>query len=105
LLSVALREFLFITRNQLFLEVLTSGHSARLVATGAAEEWLETRLAETRKFLATVHREPATQELLDTIDGELLYDIEIAEDGTLLHKILEQEEDEDDSRNDDGSDD
>lgn len=69
LLGVALREFLYITLYQLLIDALASEHSTRLVATEAAEEWLENRLTDTRRFLLAVHREAGTQELLDIVAG------------------------------------
>jgi F-type H+-transporting ATPase subunit gamma len=69
LLTVALREFLYIVLFQILLDALAAEHSTRLVATGAAAEWLHTRIAETRRQLATSRRETSTQELLDIVSG------------------------------------
>src|SRR5262249_33394946 len=69
LLTVALREFLYIVLFQILLDALAAEHSTRLVATGSAAEWLQTRIGETRRQLATSRRETATQELLDIVSG------------------------------------
>jgi F-type H+-transporting ATPase subunit gamma len=69
LLTVALREFLYIVLFQILLDALAAEHSTRLVATGSAAEWLTTRIAETRCQLATSRRETSTQELLDIVSG------------------------------------
>jgi len=69
LLTVARREFLYIVLWQILLDALTAEHSARLVATGSAAEWLQGRIAETRRLLAAMGREAATQELLDIVSG------------------------------------
>jgi len=69
LLTVALREFLYIVLFQILLDALAAEHSTRLVATGSAAEWLQTRIAETRRQLATSRRETSTQELLDIVSG------------------------------------
>jgi F-type H+-transporting ATPase subunit gamma len=69
LLTVALREFLYIVLFQILLDALAAEHSTRLVATGSAAEWLKTRIAETHRQLATSRRETSTQELLDIVSG------------------------------------
>jgi len=69
LLTVALREFLYIVLFQILLDALAAEHSTRLVATGSAAEWLKTRIAATRRQLATSRREASTQELLDIVSG------------------------------------
>jgi F-type H+-transporting ATPase subunit gamma len=69
LLTVALREFFYIMLFQILLDSLAAEHSTRMVATGAAAEWLKTRITETRSQLAAIRREAATQELLDIVSG------------------------------------
>jgi F0F1-type ATP synthase gamma subunit len=69
LITVAIREFLYIVLFQILLDALAAEYSTRLVATGSAAEWLKTRIAETRRQLATSHREASTQELLDIVSG------------------------------------
>jgi F-type H+-transporting ATPase subunit gamma len=69
LLTVALREFLYIVLFQILLDALAAEHSTRLVAAGSAAEWLQTRIGETRRQLATSRRETSTQELLDIVSG------------------------------------
>ena len=69
LATVAQREFVYITLYELLLEALASEHGARLVAAGAAEEWLEARSSETQTALMGLRRESATQEVLDIAAG------------------------------------
>jgi F-type H+-transporting ATPase subunit gamma len=69
LVTVALREFLYIVLFQILLDALAAEHSTRLVATGSAAEWLKTRIAATRRQLAASHREATTQEVLDIVAG------------------------------------
>jgi F-type H+-transporting ATPase subunit gamma len=69
LITVALREFLYIVLFQILLDALAAEHSTRLVATGSAADWLKTRIADTQRQLATMRREASTQELLDIISG------------------------------------
>jgi F-type H+-transporting ATPase subunit gamma len=71
LLTVARREFLYIVLFQILLDALAAEHSTRLVATSAAAEWLQSRIADTRRQLATSRRETSTQELLDIVSGML----------------------------------
>ena len=68
-MTVALREFLYITLFEILLDSLASEHGTRLAATESAEEWLEDRTAETKRGLASVHREATTQEVLDIVAG------------------------------------
>jgi F0F1-type ATP synthase gamma subunit len=69
LLTVALRGFLYIVLFHILLDALAAEHSTRLVATGTAAEWLMTRIAATRRQLATSRREASTQELLGIVSG------------------------------------
>lgn len=69
LVSVAIREFLYITLYELLLDALAAEHGARLVATEAAEEWLTERMGETQTQLASIRREATTQEVLDLSAG------------------------------------
>lgn len=52
LASAAIREFLYITLYDLLLDALASEHSARLIATQAAEKWLDERTERLRHHLA-----------------------------------------------------
>ncbi|MBI1310411.1 hypothetical protein GC176_03820 [bacterium] len=65
LIAVALREYLYIELYQTLLDSLASEHGARLVATESAGEWLDEKSGSTRRQLSAVHREAATQEVLD----------------------------------------
>ena len=65
LAAVAVREYLYIRLFQAALDSLASEHSARLVATEAASEWLSEKTAAARQHLASIRREAATQEVLD----------------------------------------
>jgi hypothetical protein len=51
------------------MQYLATEYSTRLVATGSAAEWLMSRIDATRRQLATIHRETATQELLHIVSG------------------------------------
>lgn len=65
LAAVAIREYLYIRLFQAALDSLASEHSARLVATEAAGEWLSDKTAAAHRNLASIRREAATQEVLD----------------------------------------
>ena len=63
------REYLYSTLFELLLDALASEHGMRLVATQSAGEWLDTRLKDIRRQLASAHREASTQEVLDLAGG------------------------------------
>lgn len=69
LASAAIREFLYITLYDLLLDALASEHSARLVATQAAERWLQERTDRLRHQIAATHREASTQEMIEIAAG------------------------------------
>jgi len=69
LASAAIREFLYITLYDVLLDALTAEHSARLVATQSAEQWLEERTERARHHLAATRRESSTQEILEIAAG------------------------------------
>lgn len=69
LATVALREFLHSTLYEILIDALASEHGARLTATSSAEEWLDERIAATRRELSAVRRETSTQEVLDIAAG------------------------------------
>jgi F0F1-type ATP synthase gamma subunit len=69
LAEIAVREFLYITLYELLLDALASEHGMRLVATEAAGEWLQGRIAATERQLFAVKREEGTQEVLDVASG------------------------------------
>jgi F-type H+-transporting ATPase subunit gamma len=69
LASVAVREYLYITLYDLLLDALASEHSARLIATQAAEKWLDERTERLRHHLASARREASTQELIELAAG------------------------------------
>ena len=69
LATVAIREFLYITLYEILLDALASEHGSRLVATEAAGEWLDTRIASTHRRLWAIRREESTQEVLDIAAG------------------------------------
>lgn len=64
-----MREYLFITLFDLLLDALASEHAARLVATQAAERWLDERSAVLTRRLATSRRELSTQEVIEIAAG------------------------------------
>jgi F-type H+-transporting ATPase subunit gamma len=69
LASAAVREFLYVALYDLLLDGLASEHGARLLATQAAEEWLDGRTGVTRKELAAIRREASTQEVIEIAFG------------------------------------
>jgi F-type H+-transporting ATPase subunit gamma len=69
LASAAVREYLYIVLYDLLLDALASEHSARLVATQAAERWLEERTNTVRLHLAATRREASTQEVIEIAGG------------------------------------
>jgi F-type H+-transporting ATPase subunit gamma len=69
LAQTAVREYLYSTLFELLLDALASEHGMRLVATQSAGEWLDTRLNDIGRQLASAHRESSTQEVLDLAGG------------------------------------
>ena len=69
LAQAIVREYLYSTLFELLLDALASEHGMRLVATQSAGEWLDTRLTDIRRQLASAHRESSTQEVLDLAGG------------------------------------
>jgi F-type H+-transporting ATPase subunit gamma len=69
LASAAIREFLYIMLYDLLLDAMASEHGARLVATQAAEGWLDERVARLRRQLAATRREASTQEMIEIAAG------------------------------------
>jgi F-type H+-transporting ATPase subunit gamma len=69
LASASVREYLYIVLYDLLLDALASEHSARLVATQAAEKWLEERTDTLRHHLAAARREASTQEVIGIAGG------------------------------------
>ena len=67
--EVAVREYLYSTLYELLLDALAAEHGMRLVSTQSAEEWLETRVKDLRRQLASARRESSTQEVLDVAGG------------------------------------
>jgi len=69
LARVAVREYLYSTLFGLLLDALAAEYGARLVATESAGEWLDSRVADLDRRIASVRREAATQEVLDVAAG------------------------------------
>jgi F-type H+-transporting ATPase subunit gamma len=69
LASAAVREFLYIALFGSILDALASEHGARLVATQAAEKWLDERSERLRRRLASGRREAGTQEVIEIAAG------------------------------------
>jgi len=67
--SAAVREFLYITLYALLLDALVSEHGARLIATQAAEKWLDERSTSMERQLMGIRREASTQEMIEIIAG------------------------------------
>ena len=60
LAEAAVREYLYSTLYELLLDALAAEHGMRLV-----EEWLDTRMNDLQRQLASARRESSTQEVLD----------------------------------------
>jgi len=69
LTAVAVREFLYITLYEMFLDALAAEHGMRLMATESALDWLESTATTTSRRLSSARSEAATQELLDIVAG------------------------------------
>lgn len=67
--AVAVRELLYITLVELLLDALASEQGARLVATQAAEQWLDERLTVLQRRLSAARRETSTQEVIEIASG------------------------------------
>ncbi|MDX1804161.1 MAG: F0F1 ATP synthase subunit gamma [Alcanivorax sp.] len=67
--DVAIRELIYITLYELLLDALACEHGARLVATRAAQSWLEERTGLLRRHLQSARREASTQEVLEIAAG------------------------------------
>lgn len=67
--AAAVRELLYVTLHDLLLGALTSEHSSRLVATQAAEQWLDDQIARLRRQLTAARREATTQEVIEIATG------------------------------------
>jgi F-type H+-transporting ATPase subunit gamma len=65
----ATRELLYATLYGLLVDALASEHGARLIATQSAEEWLDQRAAQLRRYLTATRREGSTQEVLEIAAG------------------------------------
>ena len=59
------REYLYASLHETILEALCSEHGRRLLTTESARGWLDERIAATRRQLASIRRESATQEVLE----------------------------------------
>jgi F-type H+-transporting ATPase subunit gamma len=69
LVSVAVREFLYMTLYEILLDALASEHGMRLLAAESARQWLDETADTTRRQLASSRREATTQEVLDIVAG------------------------------------
>lgn len=67
--EAAIRELLYITLYLLLLDGLASEHGARLLATGAAGDWIDERTERLHRSLAAARREASTQEVLEIAAG------------------------------------
>jgi F0F1-type ATP synthase gamma subunit len=67
--AAVVREYLYITLYDLLIDALAAEHSARLVATEAAEQWLTERSHRVRRQLVATRREATTQEVLEIATG------------------------------------
>jgi F-type H+-transporting ATPase subunit gamma len=69
LAAAAARELLYIRIYDLLLDAMACEHSARLVASQAAERWLDQRSEQLERQLASTRREASTQEVLEIASG------------------------------------
>ncbi len=67
--AAAVRELLYITLYDMLIDALACEHSARLVATQGAEQWLDERSTQVGRQLAATRRESRTQEVLEIAAG------------------------------------
>jgi F-type H+-transporting ATPase subunit gamma len=67
--EAAVRELLYVTLYQLLLDALASEHGARLLAAGAAGDWIDGQSTHLRRALAAARREAGTQEVLEIAAG------------------------------------
>lgn len=67
--GAVIREYLYVTLYQLLLDSLASEHGARLVATQAAETWLDERTAQLHRQKLALRREAGTQETIEIATG------------------------------------
>lgn len=65
----ALRERLYVALYAVLLDAIASEHGARLVATQAAETWLDDRAGAVRRRLSAARREATTQEVIEIAGG------------------------------------
>jgi len=65
--AVVVREYLYVSLYETFLEALASEHGKRLVTAESARSWLEERVAAMRRLTAAIRRETSTQELLEVV--------------------------------------
>lgn len=69
LAEVAVREYLYSTLYEMLLDAMAAEHGMRLVATQAAEQWLDDHVRDLKRQLSSVRRESSTQEVLDIAGG------------------------------------
>ena len=63
------REFLYSTLYGVLLDAFASEHGARLIASQAAERWLDERIERLKRQVASTRRESSTQEVLEIASG------------------------------------
>lgn len=69
LVAVAVRELLYSILVEILLDALASEHGARLLATQAAEQWLDEHMTGLRRRLSAARREASTQEVIEIATG------------------------------------
>jgi F0F1-type ATP synthase gamma subunit len=72
LATVLTREFLYVTLHESLLDALAAEHGKRLTVAESARSWLEERIGASRRLLAAIERELATQEILEVAAGARL---------------------------------
>lgn len=65
--AVVIREYLYVSLYETFLEALASEHGKRLVTAESARTWLDEQIEKTRRQATAIRRERSTQELLEVI--------------------------------------
>lgn len=67
--AVAVRELLYCTLFDLLIEALACEHSSRLLATQAAEQWIDHATERSKRHLTAARREASTQEVIEISSG------------------------------------
>lgn len=69
LMTVVVREFLYVVLHESLLDALAAEHGKRLTVAESARVWIEERIAATSRLLTAIRRETSTQEILEVAAG------------------------------------